>query len=139
MGYGIICYGSAYQNQVQRVKRVINRSLKLVFNTTVLSSDLLKRKNVLDFDMAYRYFCTIKMYRILCLNEHESLALKINSFQNIHDHETRAVSNLIQKALRAVKKLPPPDVVGLQSVDIIISAPPSATQSIPPILTNHSM
>ena len=42
--YGIICYGSAYQNQVQRVKKVINRSLKLVFNTRVITSDLLKRE-----------------------------------------------------------------------------------------------
>ena len=71
--YGIICYGSAYQNQIQQVKKVINRSLKLVFNTTVLSSELLKRENVLDFDMAYKYFCLIKMYRILRLNNHESL------------------------------------------------------------------
>ena len=91
--YGIICYGSAYQNQIQGVRRVINRSLKLVFNTTILTTDLLKQENVLDFDMAYRYFCTVKMYKILCMNNHESLALKINSFQTHHSHETRAVSN----------------------------------------------
>ena len=74
--YGIVCYGSAYQNQIQRVKRAINRSLKLVFNTNALSSELLKSQNILDFDMAYKYFCTIKMYKILCLNNHESLAIK---------------------------------------------------------------
>ena len=91
--YGIICYGSAYQNQIQRVKKVINRSLKLVFNTTVLSSELLKRENVLDFDMAYKYFCLIKMYRILRLNNHESLASKIDSFQINHSHNTRAVAH----------------------------------------------
>ena len=91
--YGIVCYGAAYQNQIQRVKRVINRSLKLVFNTNVLSSELLKRENVLDFDMAYKYFCTIKMYKILCLNNHESLAIKIFSFQTNHTYETRAVYN----------------------------------------------
>ena len=91
--YGIICYGSAYQNQIQRVKNVINRSLKLVFNTRILTSDLLKREKVLDFDMAYKYFCTIKMYRILRLNNHPSLAAKINSFQTNHAYITRAVTN----------------------------------------------
>ena len=91
--YGIVCYGSAYQNQIQGVKRVINRSLKLVFNTNALSSELLKSQNVLDFEMAYKYFCSIKMYKILCLNNHEALALKIYSFQTDHTHETRAVHN----------------------------------------------
>ena len=91
--YGIICYGSAYQNQTQRLKNVINRALKLVFNQTTLTSDLLRRENVLDFDMAYRYFCTIKMYKILLMNNHESLAAKINSFQVHHTHETRAIVN----------------------------------------------
>ena len=91
--YGIVCYGSAYQNQIQRVKRVINRSLKLVFNTNALSSELLKSQNILDFEMAYKYFCTIKMYKILCLNNHESLAVKIYSFQTDHTHETRSVYN----------------------------------------------
>ena len=91
--YGIICYGSAYQNQVQRVKKVIDRSLKLVFNTRFITSELLKHEKVLDFDMAYKYFCTIKMYKILHLNNHPSLAAKINSFQTNHTHNTRAVFN----------------------------------------------
>ena len=91
--YGIACYGSAYQNQIQRLKNVINRALKLVFNQTTISPELLRRENMLDFDMVYKYFCTIKMYKILRLNNHESLAMKINSFQTYHTHETRAVVN----------------------------------------------
>ena len=90
--YGITCYGSAYLNQIQRIKKVINRSLKLVFNSTVLTPELLKREKVLDFDMAYKYFCQIKMYKILRLNNHESLASKIESFQTHHAYDTRAVS-----------------------------------------------
>ena len=91
--YGITCYGSAYLNQIQRIKKVINRSLKLVFNSTVLTPELLKREKVLDFDMAYKYFCLIKMYKILRLNNHESLASNIESFQTHHAHDTRAVSH----------------------------------------------
>ena len=91
--YGITCYGSAYQNQIQRLKNIIHRALKLVFNPTTISPELLRKENVLDFDMAYKYFCNIKMYKILRLNNHESLATKINSFQTHHTHETRAVAN----------------------------------------------
>ena len=91
--YGIACYGSAYQNQIQRLKNVVKRALKIVLNSTVISSTLLRRENILDFDLAYMYFCTVNMYKILCLNYHESLATKINSFQTFHLHQTRAVSN----------------------------------------------
>ena len=91
--YGIVCYGSAYQNQIQRLKNVVKRALKLVLNSTVLSSTLLRRENILDFDLAYKYFCTVNMFKILRLNYHQSLATKINSFQTFHPHQTRAVSS----------------------------------------------
>ena len=91
--YGIVCYGSAYQNQIQRLRNMINRALKLVINSTVITSELLRRENVLNFDMAYKYFCTIKMYKILRLNNHDSMAAKINSFQTYHNYGTRAIHN----------------------------------------------
>ena len=91
--YGIVCYGSAYQNQIQRLKNVVKRALKIVLNSSVISSTLLRREKILDFDLAYMYFCTINMYKILCMNYHESLATKIYSFQTFHLHQTRAVSS----------------------------------------------
>ena len=89
----IVCYGSAYQNQTRRLKNIINRAIKVVFNTSVVTSDLLKREKMLDFDLAYNYFCAINMYKILRLNNHVALATKINSFQTHHLHQTRAVTN----------------------------------------------
>ena len=91
--YGIVCYGSAYQNQIQRLKNVINRALKLIFNPSVVTPDLLRRENILSFEMSYRYFCTIKMYKVLQLKNHESLAIKINSYQRLHPYETRNFVN----------------------------------------------
>ena len=91
--YAITCYGSAYQNQTQRLKNLVNRALKIVFNVTTLDQDLLKRENIFDFDLSYKYFCSINMYRILCLNNHQTLATKINSFQTQHTHYTRATTN----------------------------------------------
>ena len=82
-----------YQNQIQRLKNVVKRALKIVLNSSVISSTLLRREKILDFDLAYKYFCTINMYKILSLNYHESLATKIYSFQTYHLHQTRAVSS----------------------------------------------
>ena len=91
--YGIICYGSAYQNQIQRVKNLINRAIKLVLNCDTLTSEICKRELLFDFDMAYQYFCSINMYRILQLNNHQFLATKIYSYQTVHSYETRSVHN----------------------------------------------
>ena len=93
--YAITCYGSAYQNQVQRLKNLISRALKLVLNTETLTAELCKTNQIFDFDTSYKYFCCINMYKILSLNTHEFLAIKINSFQTNHSHETRASYNHI--------------------------------------------
>ena len=91
--YGITCYGSAYQNQIQRIKNLVNRALKLVVNRHTLTPDTCKNERLFDFDMAYRYFCSINMYRIIQLNNHEFLATKLQSYQTNHLHETRAAQN----------------------------------------------
>ena len=91
--YAITCYGSAYQNQIQRVKNLVNRALKLVLNRPSLTPDLCRNERIFDFDMAYQYFCSINMYRILCLNSHNFLANKVLSYQTHHSHETRSVIN----------------------------------------------
>ena len=91
--YGITCYGSAYQNQIQRIKNLVNRALKLVVNRHTLTPDTCKNERLFDFDMAYRYFCSINMYRIIQLNNHDFLATKLQSHQTNHSHETRSVQN----------------------------------------------
>ena len=91
--YVITCYGSAYQNQIQRVKNLVNRALKLILNTATLTSNICKTNRVFDFNMAYEFFCSINMYRILCLNNHDFLATKVLSYQTNHPYETRSVVN----------------------------------------------
>ena len=91
--YGITCYGSAYQNQIQRIKNLIRRALKLVINSETLTPEICKNERLFNFEMAYEYFCSINMYRIIQLNNHEFLAAKLLSYQNSHSHETRSVQN----------------------------------------------
>ena len=91
--YGITCYGSAYQNQIQRVKNLVKKAIKLILNRDTLTSEICKKERLFDFDMAYKYFCCINMYRILKLNNHNYLASKVLSYQTHHLHETRSVHN----------------------------------------------
>ena len=91
--YGITCYGSAYQNQTQRIKNLIKKALKLVVNRDIITPEICKNERLFDFDMAYDYFCSINMYRIIKLNSHEYLAAKIQSWQTSHSHVTRSVQN----------------------------------------------
>ena len=91
--YGITCYGSAYQNQTQRVKNLVRRALKIVLNSDTLTPEICKQEGLFDFDMAYKYFCSINMYRIIQLNHHTFLANKILSYQTNHLHETRFAYN----------------------------------------------
>ena len=91
--YGITCYGSAYQNQIKRIKNLINRALKIVVNSDTLTPEICKNERLFDFDLAYKYFCSINMYRIIQLNHHEYLATKLQSYQTNHSHRTRSVLN----------------------------------------------
>ena len=91
--YGITCYGSAYQNQTQRVKNLILRAIKLVLNRDEITTQICKNERLFTFDMAYQYFCSINMYRVLELNNHDFLAAKILSFQTFHSYGTRLVHN----------------------------------------------
>ena len=91
--YGITCYGSACQNQIQRVKNLIMRAIKLVLNRDVITTEICKNERLFNFDMAYEYFCSINMYRILELNHHNFLAAKVLAYQTHHLYETRLVQN----------------------------------------------
>ena len=91
--YGIVCYGSTHQNKLQKVKNLINKAMKLVLNASSISAELLKKEKILDFDLSYKYFSSINMYKILCLNTHAYFANKIHASQINRTHQTRAVTN----------------------------------------------
>ena len=64
-----------------------------MLNSSSLSAELFKKEKIFDFDMAYKYFSSINMYKILCLNTHAYLANKIRAVQINRTHQTRAVTN----------------------------------------------
>ena len=91
--YGITCYGSAYQNQLHRIKILTRRTIKLVVNSETLTPEICKNERLFDYEMAHIYFCSINMYRIVQLNHHEFLTNKLLSYQATHTYETRSVEN----------------------------------------------
>ena len=54
--YAITSYQSAYLNQTQKLKNLINKAIKLAFNLNDLSFAVLKDKAVMNYDMTVEYF-----------------------------------------------------------------------------------
>ena len=69
---------------------------KSVTNVFLLTCKIVNQPTSVPDDAAWilhRNIERIKMYKLLRLNSHESLAVKINAFQTNHTHETRGVTN----------------------------------------------
>ena len=62
--YAITSYQSAYLNQTQKLKNLINKAIKLAFNLNDLSLAVLKDKAVMNYDMTVEYFCCNNMYYV---------------------------------------------------------------------------
>ena len=88
--YAITSYQSAYLNQIQKLKNLINKAIKLVFNLNTIVPALLSEKCIMNFEMAAEYFSCINIYRIMKLNSHQFFKDKIASFQIEHNYLTRA-------------------------------------------------
>ena len=90
--YAITSYQSAYLNQTQKLKNLINKAIKLVFNLNSLTPTNLKDKNVMNYYMTTEYFSCINMYRIMKIDSHKFFSDKISAFQTGHGHVTRSTS-----------------------------------------------
>ena len=93
LSYAITSYQAAYLNQTQKLKNLINKAIKLVFNLNTLTTATLKDKNVMNFDMTAEYFSCINMYRIMKTDSHKFFSHRISTFQTEHRYETRATSH----------------------------------------------
>ena len=90
--YAITSYQSAYLNQTQKLKNLINKAIKLVFNLNSLTPTIFKDKIVMNYDMTAEYFSCINMYRIMKIDSHKFFSDKISNFQAGHGHATRSTS-----------------------------------------------
>ena len=88
--YAITTYGSASQNQLKRLTNLINKSLKIVVNAERLTPEVCKQEQLFDFQMTFKYFCSIKMYQLISMGQHNYFVDKIASLQINHNHTTRS-------------------------------------------------
>ena len=91
--YAITTYGSAYQNQLRRLTNLTNKSLKIVTNAHRLTPEICKREQMFDFQMTFKYFCSIKMFQVIRLGLHDYFTEKLSSLQFTHNHATRALTS----------------------------------------------
>ena len=59
----------------------------------MLTTAILKDKNVMNFEMTAEYFSCINMYRIMKTDSHAFFTNRISTFQTEHRYETRATSH----------------------------------------------
>ena len=91
--YAITTYGSASQNQLKRLTNLINKSLRIVTDSQRITPEVCKREQIFDFPMTFKYFCSIKMYQVISMNQHNYFAEKLASFQINHNHSTRSATS----------------------------------------------
>ena len=90
--YALSAYGSV--SHVQKIEKLVNRSLKLCTGVSTLTTDLYRRKKLFNFSTAHKYFCCIKMYQIIKLNMHQFFSHKISRSQVENSRITR--QNILQ-------------------------------------------
>ena len=93
--YAITTYGSASRNQLKRLNNLINKSIKIVSNVDRLTPEICKREKIFDFQMSFRYFCSIKMYQVTYLGQHNYFINKMASLRINHNYETRSSTSEI--------------------------------------------
>ena len=87
--YALPVYGSACPTYVRRLSKLVEKSIKTVVGARTFVSDICKRENIFDFQLAHKFFSNIKMYQILHSNQHVYFKNKIQSFQVYHMYGTR--------------------------------------------------
>ena len=91
-----ICYNYLWiciPKSVKRLTNLINKSLRIVTDSQRITPEVCKREQIFDFPMTFKYFCSIKMYQVISMNQHNYFAEKLASFQINHNHSTRSATS----------------------------------------------
>ena len=87
--YALTSYASATVSVTGRLSRLIDKSIKLITGANRLTPEIYREQNILNFTQAYKYFSSIKIFRIMHLDDHNYFLHKILLIQYSHNHNTR--------------------------------------------------
>ena len=103
--YGITSYGFASANSTKRLSNLVLRSLKLVLNVNTLTPELYKTEKLFNFDLALKFFTVVKLYQAINCDRDSYFSVRIQSFQNQHNHNTRSQNTeLLSLPMRSFSK-----------------------------------
>ena len=86
--YAIEVWGDSCKKELDRLRKLTSRCIALVSVSTSQADS-----KILDFDANYRYFCLIKLFKYLKLNENDYFKNRFSSLQITHGIETRSNVN----------------------------------------------
>ena len=87
--YAINSFGSATVSVIGRISKLLDKSIRNIYDRNRQINEICKSENLLNFSLAFQYFASIKMFQILCMNSHSYFANKIESCQVHHNYRTR--------------------------------------------------
>jgi len=85
--YGIVAWGRSGIGNESRMEKVLKRARRAVMYP---NNDLdYQSHSFLNFDSIYKYFCSIKFYKVTKINQHPYFKAIFNNLEPVHDHSTR--------------------------------------------------
>ena len=88
--YAITTYGYTNSIQLSKLKRLIDKSIKLTLNVDQFSLDHCKHNKIMNFELALEFFSLIKMHKILLTQNHLYFYERIITQQRNHSITTRS-------------------------------------------------
>ena len=87
--YAITTYGFSNSIQLSKLKKIIDKSLKLTLDMDNFSLETCKRNKMLNFELALEFFSLIKIHKILYTQIHPYFSNRLNNYQINHTINTR--------------------------------------------------
>ena len=87
--YAITTYGFTNSLQMNKLKNLIDRSIKLILDLDQFSLETCKRNKILNFQLALEFFSLVKVQKVLCTQYHRYFSDKMNNYQIHHNVNTR--------------------------------------------------
>lgn len=89
--YCVSAWGKASSDIEIRMRRTQRRAMRVITKHAVLPHPLVR--NILSFEPVYKYFISVKLYRVLREGNHEDFHDRILNLQTEHQYRTRFNTN----------------------------------------------
>jgi len=87
MSYGLLAWGMSSARTKNTMERLIRKCRGIVEYPVTVGSDA--AATILNFDLMYKYSASVKLYRVVKMDQHQYFLTIFNSLLPNHNHQTR--------------------------------------------------